>query len=74
MVLKLDEREIQVVLKSLRISYSIFTIFCLIIIYGFALIASDPVDVLIAGTLLYMAHTLPAAVVGWNEKNIILDT
>jgi hypothetical protein len=71
---KLDEREIQIVLNSLRISYSIFTIFCLIIMYGFALMASEPVDVLIAGTLLYMAHTLPAAVVGWNEKNTILDT
>ena len=64
---KLDEREILVVLKSLKLSYSIFTIVCLIIIYGFAIAERGPVDVLIAGTLLYLAHTIPAAIVGWNE-------
>jgi hypothetical protein len=68
---ELDEREMQVVLKSLKHSYSIFTIICLVIIYGFAVAEGGPIDVLIAGALLYMAHTLPAAIVGWNEKIII---
>jgi len=63
---KLDEREMQIVLASLRYSYSVFTILCLAIIYGFALVAQGPIDVVMAGSLLYLAHTLPAAIVGWQ--------
>jgi hypothetical protein len=63
----LDERELMVVLKSLKYAYSAFTILCLLIIYGFAIAEQGPVDVLIAGSLLYLAHTLPAAIVGWQE-------
>jgi len=66
----LDEREMQVVLNSLKYSYSIFTIACLIIIYTYAIIEFHPIDILLAGGLLYLAHTLPAAIVGWNEKYI----
>jgi len=64
----LDEREMFAVLKSLRYSYSIFTITSLIIIFIFALIGYHRIDVLLAGALLLLAHTLPAAVVGWNEE------
>jgi hypothetical protein len=63
---ELDEREIQLILRSLKYSYSIFTIVCLVVIYGFAVAAQGPIDVLLAGALLYLAHTLPAAVVGWQ--------
>ncbi len=69
----LDEREMQVVLNALRYAYSIFTIICLIIIYVFAIAEYQPIDVLLAGGLLYLAHTLPAAIVGWNEKKILID-
>jgi len=64
----LDEREMQVVLNALRYAYSIFTIVCLVIIYAFAIAEYHPIDVLLAGGLLYLAHTLPAAIVAWNEK------
>ncbi len=64
----LDEREMQVVLNALRYAYSIFAIICLIIIYAFAIAEYHPIDVLLAGGLLYLAHTLPAAIVGWNEN------
>ena len=64
----LDEREMFAVLESLRFSYSIFTITTLIIIFIFALIGYHRIDVLLAGTLLLLAHTLPAAILGWNEK------
>ena len=64
----LDEREMQAVLNGLKYAYSIFTIVSLIIIYTFAIIGYQPIDVLIAGALLLLAHTLPAAIVGWNEK------
>ena len=66
----LDEREMQVVLNALRYAYSIFAIICLIIIYAFAIAEYQPIDVLLAGGLLYLAHTLPAAIVDWNEKVI----
>ena len=66
----LDERQLQVMLSSLRYSYSAFTIITLVIIYGFAVAGQGPIDVVIAACLLYFAHTLPAAIVGWKEKII----
>jgi len=69
----LDEREMQVVLNALRYSYSIFTIVCLLIIYVFAIAEYQPIDVVLAGGLLYLAHLLPASIIGWNEKNNSLD-
>ncbi len=69
----LDEREMQVVLNALRYAYSIFAIICLIIIYAFAIAEYQPIDVLLAGGLLYLAHTLPAGIVGWKEKNIATE-
>ena len=64
----LDEREMQVVLNAVRYAYSIFAIICLILIYAFAIAEKQAIDVLLAGGLLYLAHTLPAAIVGWKEK------
>ena len=66
----LDERQLQVMLSSLKYSYSAFTIITLVIIYGFAIAEQGPIDVVIAACLLYFAHTLPAAIVGWKEKII----
>ena len=66
----LDERQLQVMLNSLRYSYSAFTIITLAVIYGFAVTGQSPIDVVIAACLLYFAHTLPAAIVGWKEKII----
>ena len=64
----LDEREMQVVLNALKYAYGIFAIICLILIYAFAIAEKQPLDVVLAGGLLYLAHTLPAAIVGWKEK------
>lgn len=69
----LDERETQVVLNAVRYAYAIFAIICLIIIYAFAITEKQPIDVLLAGGLLYLAHTLPAAIVGWKEKYLTLQ-
>ena len=66
----LDERELQIMLNALKYSYSIFTIITLVVIYGFAVAEKGPIDVVIAVCLLYMAHTLPAAIVGWREQVI----
>lgn len=64
----LDERETQVVLRAVKSAYAIFTIISLIIIYVFAILGYHPIDVVLAGALLYLAHTLPAGITGWNEE------
>ena len=64
----LDEREVSIVLKAVKYSYSIFAILCIILIYVLAFTHFIMVDVVLGGGLLYLAHILPAAVVGWNEK------
>lgn len=66
----LDERQVQVILNATRISYSIFVILALILIYGFALLEKGPIDVVIAVALLYLAHLLPASILAWTEKEI----
>jgi len=66
----LDEREIQVVTNSVRISYSIFTIAVIVIVYLFAIFGMGPFDVVIAATLLYLAHILPTSILAWTEKEI----
>jgi len=65
---KLDEREIQLVSDSLKVSYSVFTIVTVLIIYAFAVIEKGPIDVVIAAGLLYFAHILPSAILGWRGK------
>lgn len=67
---KLDERQMLVVLNALRYSYSVFAIVILLLIYVFALIDREPINVLVAACIIYLAHTLPAAVVGWTEEII----
>jgi hypothetical protein len=67
----LDERQVQVVYESLRNSYSIFAIVCLAILYINAVIAKGHIPILVAAAVLYVAHTLPAAVVAWTEKEIL---
>jgi len=69
----LDEREMQVVLSAVRYAYGIFAIICLILIYAFAVAEKQAIDVLLAGALLYLAHTLPAAIIGWKEKYLNLQ-
>ncbi len=66
----LDEREIQVVMNSIRISYSIFTIAVIVVVYLFAILGLGPFDVVIAATLLYLAHILPTSILAWTEKEI----
>lgn len=67
---KLDERQVQVVHRALQISYSIFVIMVLLIIYSYALVEKGPIDVVLAACLLYLAHTLPAAFIAWTEKEV----
>jgi hypothetical protein len=67
----LDERQVQVVYGALRNSYSIFAIVCLVILYVNAVLETVHIPILVAASVLYLAHTLPAAVVAWTEKEIL---
>jgi hypothetical protein len=66
---RLDERQVQIVYESLRVSYSVFAIICLAILYANALIERGHIPIVIAAAVLYLAHTLPAAVVAWTEPH-----
>ena len=67
---RLDERELLVVTQAVRISYSIFTVMVIVVVYLFALLGAGPFDVVIAGTLLYLAHILPVSILAWTEKEV----
>jgi hypothetical protein len=69
---KLDERQVQVVYESLRYSYMIFTILCLVVVYINSVVERGHVPILVAAGILYLAHTLPAAVLAWKEKEILI--
>jgi hypothetical protein len=65
---QLDERELQVVYQAVSVSYVAFVVVVLLLVYGFALVDRGPVDILLAGALLYLAHILPASFLAWNQK------
>lgn len=62
----LDEREMVVVLYALRNSYSVFTITSLIFI-GIFVAMEIPVSAFGFVSLIYLAHTLPSVIIGWQE-------
>ena len=67
---QLDERELQIVHKAIKYSYTIFVIISLVLIYLFAVAEGRPIDVLLAASLIYLAHTLPAAVIAFSGEEI----
>lgn len=67
---QLDERELQLLYKATTLSYGIFVIVTLIIIYIYALLEKGPIDVVLAAALLYFAHTLPAAIIACKKRLI----
>jgi hypothetical protein len=68
---RLDERQVQIVYGALRNSYWIFAVVCLVILYANSVLERGHIPVLVAASILYLAHTLPAAIVAWTEKEII---
>ena len=67
---KLDEREIQLTNKSLRFSYSIFTIITLSLFMIYTLLGLQ-VNMVLVVSLLFLAHILPAYYISWTAKQII---
>ena len=81
---KLDERELQLTHESLRYAYAIFSVICLSYILVSSLLAPrlavnvlTPDDypsfgLIMMWVLLYLAHILPASIIAWTEKEVIL--
>jgi ABC-type Fe3+ transport system permease subunit len=69
---RLDERQIQVTHYSLRYAYGIFSVISLAVLLVLALLAgrSDSVLIMVFACLLYLAHTLPSAILAWTEKEV----
>ncbi len=66
----LDERESQILHKSIRMSYNIFVILCLSLILIYAIVERNPIDIVLAVSLGYISHTLPAAVIAFSGEEI----
>ena len=70
-VSNLDERQVQVTHDALRNSYAIITILCLMaLLWKAAFPGENPNLIVIFAALLYLAHTLPASVIAWREREV----
>ncbi len=69
----LDERELQNVLVALRYAYGIFAVICLAVLFTQAVVPEVEIvfiDVLLAASLLYFAHSLPASILAWTMREV----
>lgn len=70
----LDERETQLTHHALRYAYAWFTVICLVLLMSHAVFyrlipaISFVITVPLAGSLIYLAHTLPGSVLAWTER------
>jgi len=64
---ELDEREMEMTSKSLRIAYALFTIFVLFLLLVFAVL-NIAVSIVLAVSLILFAHLLPGTVIAFSEK------
>ena len=69
---KLDEREMVLTNYSLRKAYSFFTISVLSLFVCYSLFNIQANMVLIV-SLIYLAHILPAYIIGWTAQKIVED-
>ena len=72
----LDERQLQVTHHAISRAYGIFAIVCLVIMLMHAVFyrlvpgADFIITVPLAVSLIYLAHTLPAAILTWTETDV----
>jgi hypothetical protein len=69
---ELDERQIQVVLRALRYSYVTFAVLTLatLLLGLFVYRGNTSLGMFILWCLIYVAHTLPASLIAWTEKEV----
>ncbi len=70
----MDERELQNVFVALRYAYGIFAVICLAVLFAQVLFLDFTdlvfIDVLLASSLLYFAHSLPASILAWTMREV----
>jgi hypothetical protein len=64
---KLDEREMALTSKSLRVAYAVFTVIVLAILLVIAL-TSVTINIVMVVALILFAHLLPASIIAWTQK------
>ena len=69
---KLDERELLLSGNLLRKAYVIFTVVILCLFLLFSLMESR-VSIILAVSLIYFAHILPGAILGWEKEKLLLN-
>lgn len=67
----LDERELRLTNRVLRFSYSLLSIFLLVLLLGYSLISREVSSVVVFALIIFV-HLLPAAVIAWSEKQLNL--
>lgn len=65
----LDEREMEMTSRSLRVAYALFTVFVLCLLLVFA-VFNIAVSIVLAVSLILFAHLLPGAVIAFSEKGL----
>lgn len=72
----LDERQLEITHAALRVAYAWFTVVCLLIVLAHAVVyrlapgLDFAISVPLAVSLIYLAHTLPGAVLAWTEREM----
>lgn len=72
----LDERQLEITHGALRHSYSWFSVIVLVIVLAHAVVyrlvpgMDFAISVPLAGSLIYLAHTLPGSVLAWTETEM----
>ncbi len=80
---QLDEREVQLIHRSLRLSYATFTVMALLYIlilnlsFDFLSDLRDPEGDFTLGNVIfivfiYLSHILPASILAWSERRVLL--
>jgi hypothetical protein len=64
---QMDEKDIEITSKALRIAYTVFALFVISLLLVFSFAGYSPDLVSVIGMFLF-AHSLPAAVVGWTNS------
>ena len=82
-VRKLDEREIQVIYRSLQYAYGAYAIICLVYIFVLSLairFSLTPLTsqghfsfgMVVLFGLIYLSHVLPASIIAWTESAVVV--
>ena len=70
---ELDERQVGMTLLAARFSYALFSVLCLLALFGAAVAFNHDIilfDAILPACLLYLAHTLPSSYLAWIENEV----